>query len=274
MNRFAQLVRKNVYLEAAAYITQNLLRINNQGGGSFGVTQTDIFDYYCSTLDLYVSKRGVASFCDKVVLEIGPGISLCGALEAVRRYDVKRMYCYDRYNRISEDEVSLIRNYGLTKYMDRVTYFTGPPTELSRRITKNEISTSLSNAVLEFVPDVGGLFHELNKCSAVGALSFHRIDLKCHNKFRSAGDLFFHTFSKRMWGLMGDNVGQLNRLSLDEYVKNFELHGFSIEGCDSKTYPQVVLKQAAGYLSDFQIKKLMYSDADFILKKKRDHFNN
>jgi trans-aconitate methyltransferase len=271
----AKIIRQNRNLEIAAYITQNLLRLNTQGEGSFGRTSHDVFDYYRSTLDLYVDQVGENSFRNKTILELGPGLSVVGMLEAIRRYDVKKVYSYDRYNRLSKSDEIFIRENNLEEYRSRLVYFFGPPAKILEVIPCGEVDTILSNAVLEFVPDLRELFDMIWHCAAPNSVSFHRVDLKCHNKFKAKGELYFHTFSDFLWKSMGDNIGQLNRVSVSQYFDIFASCGFQIKDINLKEFSHKVLDDASYYLGAGEVDDNKYSDADFILGKvvERDNYN-
>jgi len=98
------------------------------------------------------------------------------------------------------------------------------------------------------------------------AVSFHKVDLKCHNKFKASGELYFHTFSDRLWKAMGERVGQLSRRLPFEYVRIFEDNSFTCRTAEKK-FSKECLLEAKSYLDSEDIEKYSTSDLDLFLKK-------
>ena len=264
---WVKFVRKNKYLEICAYLLQNYLHINNQGSGKFTKNPELMHKHFEKICENYVDKLGLDAFTGKEIFEIGTGFSRSGLLFLIKKYDVKKVYCYDRFNCIHHSELKMIHEEKLEKYLDRLVYFVGDYSSIREYIKPNSIDTILSNAVLEFVEDLDYLSRILNLISKKNAVAYHKIDLKCHNKFKHCGELYFHTFSKRMWNAMGVNVGQLSRRLADDYVRIFENNSFECT-TETKTFPDKILKSAKKYLNTNKIEKYIISDLEIKCKKK------
>ena len=175
----------------------------------------------------------------------------------------------DKFHCLIDDEMQLIKKAGLESYLDRVTYIVGQfLNRLLMKLVKIRFDTVVSNAVLEFVDDLDELAQTLYTVMKDGALGFHRVDLKCHNKFRSLGDLYFHTFSDVLWKSMGQRVGQLNRKLKKDYVNIFLANSFECKAEDLDVFSPEVLADAATYLTSKSIEDYKTSELDlFIIKK-------
>ena len=264
----SRVVRSNKYIEICAYLVQNFLKINSQGGGSFGKSSEEMHHYFTSVAENYVSQLGAEAFSQKVVLEIGTGFSRSGMLHLIKEYDVKKVYCYDKFNCLDSAEEEIIKQNDLESYMNRLIYIEGEYEEIAEHVDINSVDTIVSNAVLEFVVDLDALVKVLGAVAKIGSVSFHRVDLKCHNKFKTCGELYFHTFSDRFWSLMGDRVGQLSRRLPDSYKQTFKKYSFSCSANQS-CFSNECLLHAKEYLKSENIENFKISDIDFLLKKVR-----
>lgn len=272
MNKLSQgivdLVRQNKGLEILAYLTQNYLGINYQGTGSFAKHTETMHDHFKGVAEDYVKGLGTDAFSQKVVLELGTGFSRSGMLHLIREYDVQRMYCYDRFNCLTAGEFEIIKREGLESYMDRLTYFVGDYNEILNHLEADSVDTIISNAVLEFVSDLDVLADILGSVAKQNSTSFHRIDLKCHNKFKACGELYFHTFSDTLWRAMGDRVGQLSRRLPIGYVEVFEKNSFACKTVAVKKFSDECLLNAESYLKVQSLQPYSVSDLDLFLTKK------
>ena len=251
-------------LEIFAYLVQNFLKINNQGFGRF----LKIHDNFVRISENYVNQLGPEAFTNKVILELGTGFSRSGMLYLIKKYNIKTVYCYDRYNCLHENELNIIKEQGLECYMDRLIYIVGENRDILNYIDIDSVDTIVSNAVLEFVSDLDSLAKVLGSVAKSDSVSFHKVDLKCHNKFKPYGELYFHTFSNYLWKLMGERVGQLNRKLPHEYVKNFNDNGFVCKMTNVEKFSKKDLLYAEKYLNVNNVQ--LYSTSGlclFLIKK-------
>ena len=265
---FIDFVRKNKQIEILAYLVQNYLGINYQGWGTFAENPKNMHKHFRDISENYVTKLSPEAFKNKIILELGTGFSRSGMLHLIKEYQLKHVYCYDKFHCLIDDEMQLIKKAGLESYLDRVTYIVGDSEKIINEIGENKVDTVVSNAVLEFVDDLDELAQTLYTVMKDGALGFHRVDLKCHNKFRSLGDLYFHTFSDVLWKSMGQRVGQLNRKLKKDYVNIFLANSFECKAEDLDVFSPEVLADAATYLTSKSIEDYKTSELDlFIIKK-------
>ena len=260
-------VRKNKGLEILAYLIQNYLGINYQGTGSFAKHPETMHEYFKGVAEHYVEALGTDAFSNKVILELGTGFSRSGMLHLIREYDVQRIYCYDRFDCLTADELIIIKREGLESYMDRLTYFVGDYNEILNHIDADSVDTIISNAVLEFVRDLDILANILGSVAKRNSVSLHRIDLKCHNKFKACGELYFHTFSDVLWRAMGERVGQLSRRLPSGYVEVFEKNSFECKTVAVKMFSDECLLDAESYLKVPSVELFSTSDLDLFLTK-------
>jgi hypothetical protein len=143
-----------------------------------------------------------------------------------------------------------VNKYGLCEYVDRALYITGDYRSLEDVIAPGTIDYVYSNAVLEHVSDLESLFMTLDRLLALTGAMYHRVDLRCHNRFRSQGELYFHTFSPLLWQAMGDKVGHPNRWLLRDYKDLFARYGNSASYAKIQTFPPDVLSDAKRYLKN------------------------
>ena len=149
-----------------------------------------------------------------------------------------------------------MNRYGLTEYSNRVSYITGDYRALEAMIAPSSIDYIYSNAVLEHVADPEALFNVLGKVLALDGVMFHRVDLRCHNRFRRHGELYFHTFSPKLWKAMGHNIGHPNRWLLNDYKRLFEGMGYSVSIKQIQTFSKNVLDDAKCYIPNLYDKTL------------------
>lgn len=262
----SRVARSNKYIEICAYLVQNFLKINSQGGGSFGKSAEEMHWYFTSVAEHYVLQLGAEAFSEKVVLEIGTGFSRSGMLHLIKKYNIKQVFCFDKFNCLDPIEEEIIKHNNLESYLNRLTYIEGEYKDILEHVDIETVDTIVSNAVLEFVDDLDALVKVLTTVAKIESVSYHKVDLKCHNKFKNSGELYFHTFSERLWSLMGSRVGQLSRRLPENYIKIFEKHSFS---CNSnKTFfSNECLLLAKEYLKPKNIENFKVSDIEFFLKK-------
>ena len=262
----SRLLRANKYIEICAYLIQNCLKINSQGGGSFGKSAKEMHYYFTTVAENYILQLGADAFSQKVVLELGTGFSRSGMLHLIKEYDVKQVFCFDKFNCLDPIEEEIIKHNNLESYMNRLTYIEGEYEEILEHVDVNSVDTIVSNAVLEFVVDLDELIKVLSTIAKIESVSYHKVDLKCHNKFKTSGELYFHTFSDRLWNLMGNRVGQLSRRLPESYKEIFKKYSFSCSTHESFFSNECML-HAKKYLKRENIENFKVSDIDFFLKK-------
>ena len=264
---FIDFVRKNKPIEVLAYLVQNYLGINYQGWGTFAENPENMHEHFKQISENYVTQLTSDAFKDKVVLELGTGFSRSGMLHLVKKYQVKHVYCYDRFDCLVEGELNMIREEGLEEYLDKITYIVGDYEKVINEIGEGMIDTVVSNAVLEFVDDLDKLAKALYTVMKKDSLAFHKVDLKCHNKFKSQGELYFHTFSSSLWKAMGERVGQLNRKLRKDYIEVFTNNSFECRAVDIDVFSSEILSDATLYLNSDNIKDFQTSELDLFLVK-------
>ena len=264
---FIDFVRKNKQIEVLAYLVQNYLGINYQGWGTFAENPENMHEHFKKISENYVRQLSPEAFKNKVVLELGTGFSRSGMLHLVKEYQVKHVYCFDRFDCLIQDEINMIREEGLEEYLDKITYFVGDYEKIINEIGEDQIDTVVSNAVLEFVDDLDDLAKALYMVMKNGSIAFHKVDLKCHNKFRSQGELYFHTFSSSLWNAMGKRVGQLNRKLKKDYIEVFTINSFECSAVDVDLFSPEILTKASSYLPSESMEDFKTSELDIFLVK-------
>ncbi len=96
---------------------------------------------------------------------------------------------------------------------------------------------------------------------------YHKVDLRCHNRFKRHGELYFHTFSNKMWDIMGGKIGQPNRLLLEDYCQIFDNLHLKYEINIVEKFTEDELLKAKTYLEEADVSKYGASVVEFILFK-------
>lgn len=268
-NKIKKLLRGNKYIEMFAYILQNNQLFNYSGDGTFSKDINSIYTRAKTIADRYVLKYSQKSLENKIILEIGTGYTKSTMLYLIKKYNVKKVYCYDRFDCLYKDDEKLIKKFGLDSYINRVEYICGENKELLKYIEQNSIDYIVSNSVLEHVDNLDVLFDILTKLLKQNASMYHSVDLKCHNRFRKYGELYFHTFNNKIWEMMGDKIGQPNRKLVDDYIqifKNRDLQYIS----NIRFFSAEEIEKAKIYLqlNEEEIKRYNASGVEFNLCKK------
>ncbi len=261
-----QLLRRNKYLEMLAYILQNNQILNSSGSGEFDTTIDGMYKHSVNVGNLY-SEKYSNDLDGKTVLEIGTGYTRSTMLNIIKEFNINKAYCYDRFNCLHENDEIIIKTKGLEGSLDRLEYISGINEELLK-IDKNSIDYIISNAVLEHVNDLELLFSILSKLLKEDGTMYHKVDLRCHNRFKNYGELYFHTFSNKFWNVMGGKIGQPNRKLLKDYVKLFEKYNLSYQINILKYFDDFELKKAEFYLKNNNTDDYKVSIVEFKLCKK------
>jgi len=264
---FKTIFRKSKYLEILAYFFQNRIQVNFSGEGEFG---SSLEDHYSHTIDrakLYFEKYD-GDLSNKIILEIGTGLTRAQMLYMIKEYNLKKVYCYDRFKCLSDKDKKIIEKYKLNSYLASLEYITGTNDEIGKNIKKDSVDYIVSNAVLEHVDDLDLLFKNLKKVLSPEGKMYHKIDLRCHNKFKKYGELYFHSFSDAMWHEMGGNIGHPNRKLVEDYVDLFQRFGLRFELNSIEEFSNIELKKAKEYLKTDSIEKYKMAVVEFFLYKK------
>jgi SAM-dependent methyltransferase len=263
---FKNLLRKNKYIEIFSYLIQNYRKINFSGEANFG----DIDEHYAHIVNrakLYFSNYD-GDLSNKVVLEVGTGLTKAQMLYMIKHYKLKKVYCYDRFNCLSKNDEKIIKKYKLIKYSDRLKYFYGTNDEIKKYIEDGSIDYIVSKHVLEHVDDLNFLFENLSKVLKHNGKMYHQVDLRPHNRFKKYGELYFHTFSDKLWRMMGSNIGSPNRKLVKDYMELFESFNLRSEIKIIEKFDNDELQKAKKYLKINSIEEYKASVVEFELYKK------
>lgn len=270
LRKVKNVLRSNKGIEAGAYLLQNwvLSRVLNFAGeGSFDTTIAGLYEHGVKISDQYRANTPI-DLHNKSVLEIGSGLSLVTIYHLVQQSKIETAYAYDWFACRHKNDARAIEETGLQPYANRVAYVTGDYQILANAIPPASLDWVFSNAVLEHVRNLDALIDVLARALKPGGGMYHRVDLRCHNRFRGHGELFFHTFSRKMWDAMGCNVGQPNRWLLKDYLALFAAKGFTVGLSNVQRFPDDVLEQAKIYLPNAPISDYETAVFDVVLRKK------
>ncbi len=261
------LLRGNKYIEILSYLLQNnLLKniLNTSGDGSFDKSIDGMYEHSKLIADQYADNYN-GRLKDKVLLEIGTGYTRITMLYLIKEYGVSKVYCYDRFNCLQEDENKIINTYKLGQYLDKIEYIYGTNDEINKNIKDKSIDYIVSNAVLEHVDDLPLLFTNLKSVLKIDGQMYHKVDLRCHNRFKINGELYFHTFGDKFWNMMGGNIGQPNRKLLKDYIKLFDTYNLKCEISVFEEFSKEDLEKAQTYLIVENISDYKVAVAEFKL---------
>lgn len=267
-NKIKSFIRENKYLEILAYILQNNQLLNSSGDGTFSKDIDSIYNYAIGVANKFTLQYN-GDLSNKIILEIGTGYTKATMLYMIKECNLKKVYCYDRFNCLDNQDDELIKNFGLDMYLDKLEYISGTNDELLKIIDLSSVDYIVSNAVLEHVDNLPLLFNILTKLLNDNGMMYHGVDLKCHNRFKKYGELYFHTFTDKLWKMMGDKIGQPNRKLLNDYLYIFENENLECM-MELKYFNKDEMERAKTYLkiNGNSIEKYNVSDAQFKLCKK------
>ncbi|SKB26427.1 methyltransferase domain-containing protein [Malaciobacter marinus] len=261
-----KILRKNKYLEILAYILQNNQILNSSGSGEFGKTIDEMYSHGANVAKLFAENYD-GNLENKVVLEIGTGYTRATMLYMIKEYNLQKAYCYDRFNCLHENDNKIIEKYNLEPYLEKLEYISGINKELLK-IENLSIDYVVSNAVLEHVDTLELLFSVLEKVLKIDGQMYHKVDLRCHNRFKIHGELYFHTFGEKFWNMMGGNIGQPNRKLLKDYLKLFDTCNLECSTTIFEQFSEEELKKAKSYLKIENLDDYKVAVAEFKLCKK------
>lgn len=255
LEKLKTFIRTNKYLEIIAYLIQNNLfpkLLNSAGFGEFDTSMSGLLDRGEKIADLY-AKSFDYKLKNKVVLEIGTGFSTAVALWLVQKYKVKKVFTYDYFNCLHENN-ELVENQSiLSGSTKNINYFFGNAESIKKKISKNSIDFIVSNAVLEHVNNLEKLLINMLHVVKRDSKMFHVVDLRCHNRFKMHGELYFHTFHNLIWNLMGGRIGHPNRMLFKEYIKLFEKYNLENNVVFLQHFSKSSLDHAKMYLKSDNI---------------------
>lgn len=265
-----KLLRTNKYLEMLSYLMQNNILnkvLNTSGEGSFDTSVEGMYEHAKKIAKQYRDNYN-GNLENKTILEIGTGYTRSTMLFLIKEYDLQKVYCYDRFNCLHENDAQIIEKYNLSPYLDRLEYISGTNDTISEHIETGSIDYIISNAVLEHVDTLEILFDNLSKVFKKGGQMYHKVDLRCHNRFKKHGELYFHTFSEMLWNMMGDKIGQPNRKLLKDYYKIFKKFDLKCDTNIVERFSNEELSKAKNYLNNIDIKDYETSIVEFKLCQK------
>ena len=246
---------------------QNNLYLNSSGEGDFSNNLDEIY-HHC----IQISKRYIeyypGSLENKVVLEIGTGFTRISILHMIKVCNLKKAYCYDKFNCLKGYELEIIKTHNLESYLDKLEYISGDDDKLTDNINNKSIDYIVSNTVLQHVDTLKSLMNVLVQILKNNGIMYHRVDLRCMNKFKKYGELYFHTFGVYIWKLMGNNIGQVSRRLIKDYEIIFSNLGLNLELNILEEFNVSELKSAEQYLENKNIDEYRISRVEFILGKK------
>jgi SAM-dependent methyltransferase len=165
-------------------------------------------------------------FSDRRILEIGPGPDLgTGALmlsEGATSY-----LAVDRFPLAQAVPDEFYRRFGLDD-ATRLSYVQQVFPELPD--LEGPFDLVVSNAALEHVDDVAGLFRRLAELVPPGGVMLHNVDGKAHMRpFDRIDPLNLHRYSERVYRRLLYFPGAPNRLLSNDYARFADAAGFDVE---------------------------------------------
>jgi SAM-dependent methyltransferase len=205
----------------------------------------DVFQKYL----YFLTVKDFASFLHgKTVCELGPGDTVTVALLFLA-YGASRVICFDRFPLVQDKQKNTLIAKRLLEilpeaqkaYLQKVIsfddrgYVTWDGSRLCYLYNKKEaleieaetVDLLVSNAVLEHVFDLEGLFREMSRTMKAGAVMVHAADLGPHQlSFNTPLD--FLTIPEWRWKLMTSHRGAPNRARKSHYERLLAKYGFDI----------------------------------------------
>jgi SAM-dependent methyltransferase len=198
-----------------------------------------------------LEAHGGIEWAGRRVLEVGPGSDLStGAVILARGAASYR--AVDLFDNRGQADPALYRELGLRLGapvdVDRLGFtlasFPGLPE------VEGAHDLVVSNATLEHVEDVAGLFASLRRLSAPGARMVHHIDGQTHMRWiKDVDPLNILRYSDRTYASLLDFPGAPNRLRAEDYVEAARATGWG----DATIAPDV--RADAGYLQHARLSR-------------------
>lgn len=186
---------------------------------------------------LGLDDAGISDFLDdKVVLEYGPGDTLCMAL-LMYAHGARRVCCIDRFplSGFSARNVIIYRHLlnalpaparqrASTAFIrDGIVASGFDPAAIAYQAVKNGLSGAqgeydliISRAVLEHVNNLEETMRDIKQALKPGGISLHKVDLKSHGLDRQT-DFDFLTRPEVLYKLMYSHKGYPNRWRVNKY---------------------------------------------------------
>jgi len=244
------LCRKNKAIEIITYLIQNnfLHRfLNSSGSGDFKTDPKSLYERGLELAQLYV-KNAPEGLSGRVVLEIGTGLTTTQAELLFQLGSAEKVYTWDYFNCIHENNAAALKLCQRENGFGSAHYIAGPLCNLHNILGFGTVDYIVSNATLEHVKNTRELLKTLSLLLKPTGCMFHRVDLRCHNRFRTFGELYFHVFPNWFWGFMGENIGHPNRLLVCDYTRIFEENGLTAEFKNVVFFSDEILRAAKSYL--------------------------
>jgi SAM-dependent methyltransferase len=167
-----------------------------------------------------LQEHGGVEWTGKRVLEVGPGSDLSTGAVILAR-GAASYQAVDLFDNTGQADRALYRELGLRL---------GTPVDVARlRFTLASFPALaevdgahdlvVSNATLEHIADIAGLFRALRRLAVPGGRMVHHIDGQTHMRWiRDADPLNILRYSERTYGRLLDFPGAPNRLRADDYL--------------------------------------------------------
>lgn len=191
-----------------------------------------------------LERHGAIDWAGRRVLEVGPGSDLStGALIVARGAASYR--AIDLFDNTGQADPALYaelgRRLGAPVDVAALEFTLASFPGLGE--VDGAYDTIVSNATLEHVEDVGGLFASLRRLAAPGARMVHHIDGQTHMRWiKDVDPLNILRYSDRTYGRLLDFPGAPNRLRAEHYVQAAQASGWG----EATIVPDV--RADAGYL--------------------------
>lgn len=249
---FAHELLSNQFARFAPKLYIDLTHKNGRGDDVTPPAQ--IADYFIQCFANYQEQLGLKGsdlnkyLVNKVVLEYGPGDTMCMAL-LMYAHGAKRVRCVDRFplSKLSEKNIEVYhhlinslnsaeRSRAYDAFNERGNPKSGfNPEAISYQVTKDGLSGAhaeydliISCAVLEHVNSLDQTMLDIKNALKPAGLAIHRVDLKSHGLDRHT-DFDFLACPPIFYELMFSHKGVPNRWRVNKYRELAEKSKLSIK---------------------------------------------
>jgi SAM-dependent methyltransferase len=191
-----------------------------------------------------LQHHGAIDWTGLRVLEVGPGSDLSSGAVIMAR-GAASYRAVDLFDNTGQADPALYTEIG--RRLDTPVDLAGLQFTLASFPGLPEVDGTydmiVSNATLEHVEDVGGLFASLRRLAAPGARMVHHVDGQTHMRWiKDVDPLNILRYSDRTYARLLDFPGAPNRLRAEHYLQAAQASGWG----DTTTVPDV--RADAGYL--------------------------
>jgi SAM-dependent methyltransferase len=167
-----------------------------------------------------LQEHGAVAWAGKRVLEVGPGSDLSTGAVILAR-GAASYQAVDLFDNTGQADPALYRELG--RRLGTPVDVAGLRFTLASFPALPEVDGAhdliVSNATLEHIADVAGLFRALRRLAAPGGRMVHHIDGQTHMRWiRDADPLNILRYSDRTYGRLLDFPGAPNRLRAEDYL--------------------------------------------------------